>query len=126
MPSRSLFNTIINDLTQIPYERYTFYPLDSYYDKSYKIFEKEDEIIFKCLAPGINKDNLDISFDNDFLVIKSLYEIEKDDFKIKLDKRIYLDKTIDSSKSFANLEQGILTIIMPLNKKNTKQKISFK
>lgn len=126
MSSRSLFNTIINDLTQIPYERYTFYPLDSYYDKSYKIFEEEDKIIFKCLAPGIDKDNLDISFDKDFLVIKSLYKIEKDDFKIKLDKKIYLDKTVDASKSFASLEQGILTITMPLNQKNNKQKISFK
>ena len=93
---------------------------------TYKIFEKSDNIIFKCLAPGMDKKDIDITFDKKRLYIKSAGVSEDFDFSTKFNDSISLYKTIDVENSFASLNKGILTVTMPINKSETKKKILFR
>ncbi len=122
----SLFNTLIKDLSQVPYTSYSYYPTLNTYDKSYKLFEEDNNVIFKCLATGISKDNIDITFDKKSLSVKSLSKENKEDFVSNINKKISLNRSIDVENSFANLDMGILTVTMPISKKDTRKKISFK
>tara|TARA_B000000557_G_C20488726_1_gene322821 strand:+ start:48 stop:407 length:360 start_codon:yes stop_codon:yes gene_type:complete len=92
---------------------------------SYKIFEKDNNIVFKCLAPGMDKEDINISFNNKKLYIKSNSEKSDKDFRLSFNDSVYLCKSINTKESFAKLDKGILTITMPLHKKEENKKISF-
>lgn len=92
---------------------------------SYKLFEKDNNIVFKCLAPGLDKEDIDISFNNKNLYIKSNSEKIDKDFKLSFNDSIYLYKSINAKESFAKLDKGILTVTMPLHRKEENKKISF-
>lgn len=93
---------------------------------TYKILEEKDNIVFKCLAPGMTKEDIDISFDRKKLFLKTKKSTELLDFKNSFNDSISLNKSIDIDNSFAELERGILTVTMPINKKETKRKINFR
>lgn len=107
---------------------------NSYYTKrqnysklnTYKLFEELDNIVFKCLAPGISKEDLDISFDKKRLYIKSNNLSAGCGFEANFNDSIALYKNIDAENSFAKLSKGILTVTMPINKVETKKKILFR
>ena len=121
----TIFNTLIKDLSQ-PYATYAYYPATQTRTKQYKVFEEDNNIIFQCLAAGVSQDNIDITFDKKRLCVKSLDNKENKLFKSNINESIILNKSIDVDNSFAKLKEGILTVTMPIDKKDTKHKISFK
>lgn len=123
----TIFNTLIKDLSKSPYGSYSvYYPSSQLSDKAYKVFEEDNNIIFKCLAAGISQNDIDITFDRKKLSVKSLNNEENKFFKSSIDESITLNRTIDVKNSFAKLKEGILTVTMPIDKNDTKHKISFK
>lgn len=92
---------------------------------SYKVVEQDNNIVFKFLAPGIKKEDVDITFDRKKLIIKSIEDSGDKDFKINFNESISLYKSVDIDKSYASLNQGILTVTMPIDKKERTRKISF-
>jgi HSP20 family molecular chaperone IbpA len=72
------------------------------------------------------KEDIDISFDRKKLFLKTKKSTELLDFKNSFDDSISLNKSIDIDNSFAELERGILTVTMPINKNETKRKINFR
>ena len=121
----NLFNSLVKDLTTMPYSVYTYDNAKNYNSQS-KLFEQDNNIVFKCLATGITQDNIDISFDRKSLCIKSDLSGTDKDFASVINEKINLTKSIDITNSFAKLDKGILTVTMPVDKKDTKQKILFK
>ena len=93
---------------------------------TYKVYSKDNDIIFKCLAPGMTKEDFDISFDSKKLFIKTSKDSGDKDFKTSFNESINLYKKIDVDNSYADLSKGVLTITMPLDKSNIKKKISFR
>ena len=91
----TIFNSLIKDLSQVPYTSYSYYPATHSNTKSYKVFEEENNIIFKCLAAGISQDDIDITFDKKKLCVKS--SSNKDDlfFKSNINESITLNRSID-------------------------------
>ena len=122
----TIFNTLITDLSQSPYTSYSYYPSSQLSRKAYKVFEEDNNIIFKCLAAGISQNDIDITFDRKKLSVKSLNSEDNKFFKSSIDESITLNRTIDVKNSFAKLKEGILTVTMPIDKNDTKHKISFK
>ena len=123
----TIFNTLIKDLSQVPYSSYSYYPEAKSSTKSYKVFEEDNNIIFKCLAAGISQDDISITFDKKKLLVKSsLNNSDNNIFKSNINESITLNRTIDINNSFANLKEGILTVTMPIDKNDTKHKILFK
>ena len=95
-------------------------------EKEYKIYEEENKIIFKCLSPCYEEKDFDIKIDNKSLEVKSNLQEEKDlDFNFKIDKCFKFKKEIDPISSYAKLDKGVLTIVMPLKEEEIKTKIKF-
>jgi len=94
---------------------------------SYKLFEEDNNIIFKCLATGLSEEDLDINFKDKMLQIKTVNEDISDySFFTSINKKFSLFKDIDAGNSFAKLDKGILTITMPLKENKEDLKINFK
>ena len=74
----------------------------------------------------MSKENIDISFDKKSLIIKSDNKRFDKDFKSVLNEKINLLKSIDSDNSYASLNEGILTVTMPVSNKDVAKKISFR
>ena len=92
------------------------------------IEEKENEFVIEAEVPGISKDSIDLSIDNDNLCI-SIKQSEETNKEGKnyvhrerratsMSRRIHLaDAKLDEIK--AKLEEGILTVTVPKNIKSS-------
>lgn len=87
------------------------------------VLETEDEFVVKASLPGINPDDLDITFDNRLLTIKGEFkkEEEKHTERYHLRERrfgefsrsVSLPTTITAEAIQANYETGVLTLHLP-------------
>ena len=119
----TIFNTLIRDFDQPPY---TSYPSYETRVRGYKVFEENNNVVFKCIATGVTEKDIDITFDKKKLHIKTSNNEISDVFKSNINEVITLNRSINVKNSFAKLKDGILTITMPVDKHDTKHKISFK
>lgn len=118
-------NTLINDTLKLAGEG-EYYPTRSQY-KNYKLYEEDNNIIFKCLATGLSEQDLDIKFKDRTLQITTQKEDSADsDFNVSINRQFSLHKDIDANNSYANLDKGILTVTMPLKENGEDLKINFK
>ena len=93
---------------------------------SYKLQEQENNIIFKCLMPGLSQENIDINIKNRLLEVKTNDDVSSVEFASPFNKKISLYKDIDVQNSFASLDKGILTITMPIKGGQEEAKIKFR
>lgn len=99
-----------------------------------EVKQTEKEYKIKVQLPGVNKDDIDVELDNDFLTITAVIEEEKEEkqeqeknekyhtceFRYgKYKRTISFDQPIKSEESKAEYKNGVLSICIPkLN--NTK------
>jgi len=93
---------------------------------SYSLKEVDGSIVFDCIAPSITKDHLNITFKDRKLSIKSVGETKGLPYFTPINISLPLRKEIDIKSSFAELENGVLKITMPLKEDVKENKISFK
>jgi len=97
------------------------------------IYETETELIIQTAIAGVQAKELDISLENDVLIIKGERENPtKDSKKNYFSKECYfgpfsreviLPREIDPSRVKATMEEGILTIRIPKIEREKKKKI---
>lgn len=111
--------------------------MDSFFsNKALKtdIIENENEYILKVDVPGVDKKNIDIDFNNQYLTLSVNQNEEKEETSQKYIRRersscsysrsYYLDKASDE-KIKAKLENGILTITAGKSEDKIKKSISI-
>lgn len=92
-------------------------------DSKYNKRESDTEYILDLEMPGVDKDDIEIYVENDYLVIKASREIIKKDEEYEyivagllnydcLERKIYLED-IDVENIKAKYKNGILTITVP-------------
>jgi len=99
------------------------------------LYQTDKEIIIQSAIAGVEPEDLDITIEDDLVIIKG-----KREKKFKEEKRNYfyqechwgqffreiiLPVEADSSKTVASMEQGILTIRIPKTGTETKKKIEI-
>lgn len=95
-------------------------------DSNYRLYEEDNNIIYKCLAPSFEEKDLDIKIDNKSLKVKSNLENKEDiDFTCFSDRSFKFKKDIDPITSFASLEKGVLTITMPIRESSKMTDVKF-
>jgi HSP20 family protein len=92
---------------------------------SVEIFETNDELTLTAELPGMTKENLEVSFEDDLLTIRGEKKEEKKqenaEKRYLLWERAYgsfqrtftLPRTIDAPKIAAEFKHGVLTIHLP-------------
>ena len=95
------------------------------------VIEYKDGYTILTDLPGVSKDRVELSFDNNVLTI-SVKDLEDDKADYKLhertgkynDKEIYFDNNVDYENATAQFENGVLKVNMPkCVKKSTSIKI---
>jgi HSP20 family protein len=100
------------------------------------VVESEDEYVVKASLPGINPNDLDITFSDNRLTIKGEVEEDQelDEARYHLRERRYgkfvrsiqLPKGIDSDKIVANYGSGVLRLRLPKAEETKPKKIAIK
>ncbi len=97
--------------------------------------ESGDNLVVHAEMPGLDKDAIDVSVDNNVLTIRaevSQYDAEKEDEKVIHSERYYgaiarsvaLPVEVASDQALAKYENGILTLTLPKARKEASRKIA--
>ena len=91
------------------------------------IFKNENAYLIKLDLPGVSQDNLEVTIENDQLVLEARREIQTDGKRIlgelpelNLRRSFSLGSSIDREAITAKLNNGVLSITLP-KKKNAKK-----
>lgn len=98
------------------------------------VLENDDAYLVKATIPGIDPDDLDITYNNETLTIQGemKHEEEKDGERYHLQERYYgkfyrqvrLPSAVNANAIQANYEHGVLTLTLPKSEEVKPKKIS--
>lgn len=117
--SEKIADRYLNDIFFMLEEKGTNYP------KSYILQEEDNKLIYKCIAPGIDQNDLEINVDRKSLSIKLSSNTTSNDLFCFPEKTIKFKKEINSVDSYAELDKGVLKITMPLKEEDKMNKVNF-
>jgi HSP20 family protein len=95
------------------------------------IFETKDGYVLEAEMPGVNREGLEISLDNNELTLVGHHSEEKANGEALFQecrradyRRVFeLDPAIDTVKISAKMEQGVLTLTLPKSERVKPRKI---
>lgn len=96
------------------------------------IFQNEGNVILNMEMPGVRKENLDISVDNDRLIIHGRKKIDhpEGEFKIReirdgdYHHEFTIDSTIDRNKIDAVIKNGVVILSLGIKESEKPRKIT--
>ena len=116
-----ILNSFFKDLTGSNYYR----SYDNLFSNNCNLKKEEERYVYSTVATGLNEEDLDISIDNNFLVVKSNSDSNNNLFS-NINQRIKLQTSVDSENITANLDRGILTLYVPFKSRNeTSTSVKF-
>ncbi|GAB4240245.1 MAG: Hsp20/alpha crystallin family protein [Acidobacteriota bacterium] len=86
------------------------------------IYETADQLVFEFEIPGVDKDSINISFDNGLLTISGERKAPADDKRTyhrserwygRFERSFRMPTSIDPEKIEARLENGVLRVVVP-------------
>ncbi len=100
------------------------------------VYQTEKEIVIRSAVAGVKAEDLDISVDNDVLIIKGSRERPAQEDKANhfiqecywgdFSRRIIIPDEIDPSRIDASMKEGILTVRVPRIIREPKKPIKIK
>ena len=96
------------------------------------IFESKDGYVLEAEMPGVNKDGLEITLEDNQMTILGRRHLEPMPGEVVFReshaaeyKRVFaLDPAIDTGKITARMEQGVLTLVLPKSERVKPRKIT--
>ncbi len=101
------------------------------------VYEEGDEIVFDLDAPGMEKDDLDVSLEKNRLTIsgerREERDVEVEDRNYLRSERVYgtfkrsfaLPDSVEADDVSANYEDGVLTVKAPKSESSTSQSVQI-
>lgn len=117
------YNKVMDDLIN---DTLNFVDYKNNETTSYSLREEKNHIVFDCLAPSVLKENISILIKDNYLLVKTIGETKNLPYFTPLNLKLKLTKDVIIDSSFADLENGVLTIKMPIKEEHKERKISFK
>ena len=100
------------------------------------VYETEDSVVVKSAIPGVDPSDIDISIQNDTLTIKgetkAEEKIERKDYLYQehrygtFRRSVVLPSGLDTEKTAASFDNGILTLTIPKTKEAKPRQIKVK
>ncbi|MDD5370537.1 MAG: Hsp20/alpha crystallin family protein [Anaerolineaceae bacterium] len=131
------FRKVVNRMLEDPF--YTQGPdwdQSMSWDLPLDVVEKPDEYIIKASLPGINPDDLDITYNNNMLTIrgemKSDSEHKEGDYLLQerrfgsFQRTVSLPETIKDTDIEAHYHDGVLTLTLPKTEEVKPKRIAIK
>ncbi|HIP73223.1 MAG TPA: Hsp20/alpha crystallin family protein [Anaerolineae bacterium] len=128
---------IVNEFERL-FERPFDFPMQRTWNVAVDVAENEDGYVVKASLPGINIDDLDITFEDNVLTLRGELKLDEnineEDYVIQerrygqFVRSIRFPTAVDSNKIEATYENGILTLNVPkmeeVKPKHIKVKVS--
>lgn len=101
------------------------------------VYEEGDELVFELDAPGVDKEDLDVSLDENRLIVSGERREEKDvqegDRNYFRSERVYgqfkrsfaLPEVVETDQIEANFDEGVLTIRVPKREDSPSRSIEI-
>lgn len=117
---------------------------DEWFDEEFPkvdVKEKADKLVVSAEIPGVKPDDIDITIDEDLMIISGItgYEDDEEDMEGEItytmferfygtfERAIALPAEIETEKVAAEIENGVLTVVLPKLVPDTpKKKIAIK
>ncbi len=99
------------------------------------VFRKGDELIIRAPIAGVKKEDIDVTIDKDFILIKGERKkpgneeenfFYKECYWGKFSREIVAPVEVDGNRAKASMDQGILTIALPIIEREEKKKLKIK
>lgn len=126
--TRQDIDVIMNEM--IGYSKISMYR-HNFYNPPVDIYQTKDEHIIVVELPGMEKDEIAISVSDDVLYIKGVRKVRQQDCKVSyyhmeisygpFERRIRIPRNINYDSMKVMLENGLLTIVLPLKAKIMKK-----
>lgn len=86
-----------------------------------RIVETDDGYNWMIEMPGVGKDNIDVTVENDALRVETNYEDEGENHYTRrsISKAVRLGNAVDIDEISASYEDGVLTVNMPKTEETT-------
>ena len=98
------------------------------------IVDRDDDIMVRADVPGVNKENLDVSFTDNTITIKgSISEEKKEEkgdyfrnetMKGTFSRTMYLPSDVDGSNAESTFKDGVLEVVVPKLEKAKRIKVN--
>ncbi len=101
------------------------------------MYETDDELVIKASVPGVPEDKVEVTVEGNILTIKAEHEETKEEKDKK--KVIYkstrqssfnyttnLPRLVDGSKAVAEVENGVVKVVIPKTEEEKPKKIAVK
>jgi len=134
-PVRSIFDDFFG-MPSLMDEFFVRPSMPRYPNISADIWEEDDNFFVKMALPGVNKENIDIEVEADYVRIKGgQKKEEKDDtnkkyyfksLETQFEQTFNLPTAVDSSKVEASFKDGVLEVKLPKAEEYKPKKISIK
>ncbi|HXV85525.1 MAG TPA: Hsp20/alpha crystallin family protein [Gemmatimonadales bacterium] len=119
-----------------PYEFPDVKVFETVWAPSVDLSETEKEYVVRLEAPGVNKENMDVSLENNVLTLSGTREVRKEGEgeeyiwkereEGKFVRSLRLPKAVVEGKVLATYEDGILVVRLPKAEPTIKSRIAIK
>ena len=93
-------------------------------NNKYYLKREKESLVFRAAALGLKKDDISMSIENKHLTVKSNNKSDNF-FNTNVNYNIYVGEDILRENTSAFLEDGILTITMPVSENKKSHHITF-
>ena len=90
----------------------------------YYLKKEKDNLVFRAAALGLKEDDIIMSIENKHLTVKSKAD-KSNFFNTDVNYNIYVGEDILRENTSASLEDGILTVTMPVVENKKSHQITF-
>jgi len=90
---------------------------------NYTLNKTDDSLSFMIEAMGLFKEDIEMTINENYLIVKSVNN--KNKLASVIDSKVHIGNNTIKEKITASLDNGILSIIIPIKQKNELYKISF-
>ena len=99
------------------------------------IFERGDELVIRAELPGINREEIEVSVENDTLTLRGerKRDVEVEEGKSHRSERTYgtftrrfvLPTTVDAGRIAATYRDGVLDLVLPKSEKSKPRRVEI-
>ncbi len=99
------------------------------------VIDRDDDIMIRADVPGVNNENLDVSFTDNTITIKGSTSVEKKEekgdyfrnetMKGAFTRTVYLPSDVDGSKARSTFKHGVLEVVVPKLEKARRIKVDI-
>lgn len=134
--TRQEFEKVLDRFFEFPFARFEVPLVETEWAPALDCSETDKEFVVRLEVPGVHKENLDVSLEQNVLTISGKREFRKEHESEeyiwrereagKFVRSLRIPKAVDADKVLATYDEGLLTLRLPKTEPAVKSRIAIK